>query len=66
MMDAIMKIKNNIERKTGFSIEDMILSLESCIRVGKYACHSETEYSVTITNWDAEHLLMILRLLQEY
>lgn len=56
--------KEEIENKIGVSIKDMILGLESCIRVGKEVCNSEEHYSVQITDWDAEHLLAILTMLR--
>ena len=56
--------KEEIENKIGVSIKDMILGLESCIRVGKEVCNSEENYSVQITDWDAEHLLAILTMLR--
>ena len=58
-----MSIKH-IEEKCGCSIKDMIASLESCIKVGKEIC-GEKQYSVQITDWDAEHLLIVLRELDD-
>ena len=56
--EAKQVIRKRIENVSGCPFENFALALENCIRI------SGKRNAVTITDWDAEHLLIILKELE--